>query len=170
MLYLISEGNEKALEIMLEKYQNLILSKIYKFNISYNQKDDFYQEGCLALLNSIHVYNPKYNKSFTRFFEMVLTRKFISLIKKESKPLYIVSDETLNNYIVSEDERYYIKEKDIEYAKRNLSSIEYDVFYEHYYLEKSIDDIVKKFGYTEKRIYNAIYRIKRKMKPMREFS
>ena len=44
---------------MLEKYQNLIRSKIYRFNIYYSQREDFYQEGCLVLLEAIHKFDAK---------------------------------------------------------------------------------------------------------------
>ncbi|QVK21494.1 sigma-70 family RNA polymerase sigma factor [Mycoplasmatota bacterium] len=166
MLYLISEGNEKALEIMLEKYKKLILSKIYRFNIRQNQKEDYFQEGCSILLEAIKVFNPKFNKTFTRFFELLLVRRFMSLLKKESKTLYSISDEDLSKFIVKEEEVIMIQDNHLDLAKETLSEVEYLIFYELYYLENGIRETSMKLGYSEKRIYNAIYRIKNKMKTL----
>lgn len=155
---------------MLEKYKKLILSKIYRFNIRQNQKEDFFQEGCSILLEAIRVFNPKYNKTFTRFFELLLVRKFMSLLRKESRTLYSISDDDLNKLVVKEEEVIIIQSVHIEYAKEVLSKIEYSIFHELYYLENGVRDTSLNLGYTEKRIYNAIYRIKNKMKSFRDVS
>lgn len=155
---------------MLEKYQNLIRSKIYRFNIHYSQREDFYQEGCLVLLEAIHKFDSKFGKSFTRFFELLLVRKYLTLLKKLNKPLAILSEEIISNIVVEEEERYYITQKHIDKALEVLTSTEYDVFYEHYVLSKKIADICEKLSLPEKKVYNALYRIKIKLRCYRELS
>ena len=167
---MIEEGNEVARDIMLEKYHNLIRSKIYRFNIHRSQHEDFYQEGCLSLLDAIRKFDPKFNKTFTRFFELLLVRKFLTLLKKANKPLAILSEEIINTIVVEEPETYYITSKHVEKAQEVLTESEFNVFYEHYVRNRKIINISKLFGMKEKRVYNALYRIKIKLRCFKEIS
>lgn len=155
---------------MLEKYENLIRSKIYRFNIYRSQHDDFYQEGCLSLLEAIRKFDPKFNKSFTRFFELLLVRKFMTLLKKANKPLAILSEEIINTIRVEETKTDYITNNHIEKAFEVLTEKEFDVFYEFYVHNKKIGFITKKFGMNDKRVYNALYRIKLKLHCFKDLS
>lgn len=163
-MYLIEEGNETAKEIMLEKYQNLIRSKIYRFNIHYAQVEDFYQEGCLVLLEAIRKFDSKYGKSFTRFFELLLVRKFLTLLKKNNKPMAILSEEIINTIQVEEIESVYVTKKHVDMARDALTETEYKIFYEYYVCNEKIADICNKYELGEKKVYNALYRIKIKLR------
>ncbi len=155
---------------MYDKYQNLIRSKIYRFNIHYSQIEDFYQEGCLVLLEAIRKFDTKFGKSFTRFFELLLVRKFLTLLKKYNKPLSILSEEIINTIHIEEEERYYITNKHIEVAFEVLTESEFDVFYEHYVNNEKIKDLCKVLSLPEKKVYNALYRIKIKLRCYKSLS
>jgi RNA polymerase sporulation-specific sigma factor len=170
LLYLIEEGNEVAKDIMLKKYENLIKSKISRFNIHYSQYEDFYQEGCLVLLEAIHKFDVKYGKSFTRFFELLLVRKFLTLLKKLNKPVVTLSEEIISTIRVEEEEPIYMTEKHLVIAREELTEVEYDVFFEHYVRNKKIKEICAKYLLPEKKVYNALYRIKLKLRRFKELS
>jgi DNA-directed RNA polymerase specialized sigma subunit len=57
LLYLIRENCEVALDIMFSKYVPLIKSRIRSFHIKEWNKEDFFQEGLISLINiSIYYY------------------------------------------------------------------------------------------------------------------
>lgn len=170
LLYLIEEGNDSAKEIMIEKYQNLIRSKIYRFNIHKDQMEDFFQEGCLVLLEAIHKYDSGFGKSFTRFFELLLVRKFLTILKKHNKPLSILSEEIVNSFQIEEEEAVYITKSHVDMAEKVLTKVEFDIFTEHYIYEHKIAQICKHLKLKEKKVYNALYRIKIKLRCFRELS
>ncbi len=155
---------------MVKKYENLIKSKISRFNIHSSQYEDFYQEGCLVLLEAIRKFDVKYGKSFTRFFELLLVRKYLTLLKKLNKPIVTLSEEIMNTIRVDEEEAYYITRKHLEVAKEELTLVEYDVFFEHYVQNKKIKEICYKYSLPEKKVYNALYRIKLKLRRFKELS
>ena len=155
---------------MLEKYENLIYSKIHRFNINKSQREDYFQEGQSALLESIRKFDPKYKKTFTRFFEMVLVRRFMSLLNKGNKPLYYVEESSLRNFVVKETVNLILTEEKLEEFNEILSGIEFKIFKSLYFDERSITETSNKLGCSEKRIYNAIYRIKNKLRGRIEIS
>ena len=122
------------------------------------------------MLDAIRKFDPKFNKTFTRFFELLLVRKFLTLLKKANKPLAILSEEIINTIVVEEPETYYITSKHVEKAQEVLTESEFNVFYEHYVMNRKIINISKLFGMKEKRVYNALYRIKIKLRCFKEIS
>ena len=65
ILYQIKEGNQEALHLMFEKYNNLIAKKIFQFNLQYDF-EDMMQEGRMMLFKSIREFQDKHQKSFTK--------------------------------------------------------------------------------------------------------
>ena len=69
LLYLIHENSYEALRVMFQKYQKLIYSKIYKYHFLDCFFDDLVQECNMVLYKAIMVFNDRYNKTFTKYFE-----------------------------------------------------------------------------------------------------
>jgi len=106
------------------------------------------------LHKAVITFNEDKNKTFTRYFELILKRRFWALLKR--LPKYEIKEipEIQGGYMISEGEMEYPDLK---------SKLELDV-YEMYYLnQEGIKLISQKTGYTAKQIYNAIYRIKDKL-------
>lgn len=172
LLYLIYEGEEEALGILIEKYIPLIYKRIRAFKIKGEYEDDYFQEGLLSLFNSTRIFNPMYTKSFNKFFDMVLQRRYQTLLQKNKKKFYY---EVLypGDEILREDGVIYtdpiLSALDREEEIRNidtslLSKWEKEVFDLRYLNSYSVDEIVKKYNCSSKKVYNAIYQIKRKLK------
>lgn len=164
LLYLIKERNDDAYEIMYEKYQPLIYSKLIKFNIVESQREDFHQEGCKTLMEAIKKYDDKYSKSFTRFFELLLVRRFMALLNKTNKPIIYKSDIVMDFQEIKEEHIIYLTKNDIEMARNILNDLEYSIFYHHYVKERKISEVAKELKIPIKRVYNAIYRLKQKLR------
>ena len=102
LLYLISEQDELALDIMYKKYIPLIKARIAAFRIKEFNREDFFQEGLFMLHKAISTYRPDSGKTFNKYFDMILQRHYIQLRRKESKHFYNV---------VLTDELDYLKEE-----------------------------------------------------------
>ncbi len=165
LIYLIRSGSEIALNILLKKYDNLIYKKIIDFKVFSYDFEDFFQEGLMILNNAIFEFNEIYNKSFTKFLELLLNRRF-SRIRGNSfykNKFYILNDSLTNNLIgeVFEefDYSYYAK-----YNNYDFSNFEKIIFDEYFLKNKKIDAISNEYNIDKKKIYNSISRIKEKIK------
>jgi RNA polymerase sporulation-specific sigma factor len=166
LLYLINTGSDEALEIMLKKYEKLIYSMIHKFHVFNSNFDDAVQEARMSLLKSIKKYSEFENKTFTKFFELILERKLIDLYHIEIKNkkidehllsfnndiVYVVEDK-LDNLILKEN-----------FAKQfyKLSSFEQQVYERKFIEKKKVREISVDLNQSSVKISNAIQRIKRK--------
>lgn len=85
LLYLINECSEEAYSILNQKYKPLILSKIKKYNLRKHEAEEYYSEALICFHKAIKTYDDKYFISFNRYFDMILSRKFIDLNKKKTE-------------------------------------------------------------------------------------
>lgn len=162
LLYLIKNHDEEALEIMFKKYENLIYSKILKYRFPLNAIEDYLQEGRMALLKAIETYQESYEKTFTRYFELVLQNRFNTLYQENKKyynSIVLVENDTLDiNAKNNKNEN-----KDMMIDIDNLSDFEKTIFNLYYLNNCSIEDIAETIKMTPKQVYNSIYRVKKKI-------
>lgn len=156
LLYLIhQEKDEIACNYMFKKYHRLIWKNVHIMNIKTYDHDDFYQEGLLMLDKAIKTFSEDKNKSFTRYFELILKRHFYYL--KRTLPLYLLCEDT--SFV--KGATYIEEELDLSF----LSSVmEKDIMIAYFDQGMKIKDIEQSLPYTKKQIYNTIYRIKEKYK------
>ena len=161
LLYLISENDDEALEILIEKYKNLIRSKIKSFKFEKEVEKEYFLVGLEMLDKAIKLYQKEKNLSFNRFFEIILERKFIDLYRKEkSTELLIYNNELIDQVIDYNTIEEKIK---IDYFKFELSEFEKLVYKEIYIEKRSVEDTCLALNCERKRIYDAIARIKKKL-------
>ncbi len=165
IINLIREGNDEALTLLFEKYTPMIYKKIDLFNLNY-EREDIFQEGLMMLHKSLMKYDDKYGKTFTRYFEMNLERKLMSIINKKVRRYEIFSKNVAflyeSNCEKGENSVYfnlYIKE-----LKKILTKTEILVYTLRELENYSIEYIKTKYGLGEKVIYNSMYRAKAKIK------
>jgi len=164
IISLIREGDQDALQLMFEKYTPLIYKKIYHFHLGY-EKEDIHQECLMVLYNSILKFNMDIRKTFTRYFEMNLERKLISIVTKKVRRQQIMEENidyiyTLNSpselkdkyfpLYVEEISKILTKTENLVYTLRELKNYSIEYIKENYQLE-------------EKVIYNSLYRAKIKI-------
>lgn len=178
----IKEQNEEANEIMYIKYKPLIVSiaKRYYRKSSGLDLNDLINEGMLGVFNAILTYNETLDIPFYSYVKTCIESKIIATFNKnltlKNKMLNdsVSFDNTNDEYnienIISEDKNALInlldKEKEAyldKYLKDILTDLEYKIF--KYRLKgfdyKEISHILDK---DKKKIDNALYRIKKKLK------
>ncbi len=169
LLYLISESNEDALEILLTKYDNLIYSKLNKLNFPYPDMEDYLQESRMLLKEAIDKYDDSYGKTFAKFFELLLIRFLYrekGKIIKNSK-LFYSETAVLNVVTVKENAEQYVCVEEIkDKIKEILNDSERKIYLLYFVKNYSIDSIAIKLGIKKKAIYNKIYNIKEKIKEL----
>ncbi len=165
IIYSIREGNEEALDLMFRKYKNLIAKKIYKFNLQY-EYDDILQEGLMILYKSIRVFSEDFHKSFTRYFEMNLERKLMTIVTKKRRRYEIFNSNELyiyeHNHNVNGNSVYFeLYKKEI---AKILTKEEYLVYTLRELQNFSVKYIANKTDINEKRIYNTLHKVKVKIR------
>ncbi len=126
-------------------------------HIDQKEQDDFFQEGILILYRAVQTFDESKNKTFTRYFELILKRHFYHLISK------------LPKYLLYEDSNFmecfaYHESDDSQDFVKNCSDFEKQI-YQAYFIEKqAVKRISINMACDPKKIYNAIFRIKEKYK------
>ena len=160
LLYLIYEKNDFALEIMYEKYAPLIHARIRDFRIQRN-KEDFFQEGLLVLNKAINRFNMNYNKTFTKYFDLILQRRFIQILRKEKNYFY--------NQVLLDDVDFIVEEEEEVYQERPssfgfFSKLENDIYYLSVIEKRKAKVIANQLSMDIRIVYNTLGRIRKKLR------
>lgn len=182
---LAQQGDEDALEYLLNKYKNFVRSKARSYFLIGADHEDIVQEGMIGLYKAIRDFKPEKLSSFRAFAELCITRQIITAIKTATrqkhiplnsyvslnKPIYDEeSDRTLLDVItegrVANPEDMLISQEDVGLIEdrigQMLSSLEREVL--SAYLDgKSYQEIADKLGRHVKSIDNALQRVKHKL-------
>lgn len=178
-------GNGRALEYLLNKYQNFVKSKAKSYFLIGADKEDIYQEGMIGLFKSIRDFKDDKLASFKVFAELCITRQIITAVKTATrqkhiplntyislnKPIYDEeSDRTLLDIIsgikVSDPEELIIGREELSNIENKiqevLSDLEMKVL-SSYLDGKSYQEIACDLDRQAKSIDNALQRVKRKL-------
>lgn len=159
LLYLVYEGEKEAYDMLFEKYFGLIYKRAVGFKIKSKNFDDFLQEGLMSLDVAIYTYNPQFQKSFTRYFDMILQRKFISILRKESGYFYNVT--LVGTYDSVEEEHPTFNGKIMDF---DFTDFEKRIFSLKFLKNFKAVEISNYLNCDIKKVYNSLYTIKEKMK------
>ena len=185
LLEQVKNGNNEALETLINKYKDLVNMKVGKYFIIGAEKEDIYQEGIIGLYKAIKSFDFEKQNSFKTFANLCIERQLITAIKTSNRQKHM----PLNSYLSLNGAAYEDDENDTslieifnshtvedpletitkkEYYKsvedkieENLSSFEKKVL--HRYVEgESYTTIAQKLDSPVKSIDNAIQRIRKK--------
>ena len=163
LLYMIGEDSKEALEIMFEKYKPLINYRIKSFNIRESYIEDYYQECLIALYDATKRYDSNSNISFTKFLDLILQRKIMSLLRKNKKYFEVnCICENVDIVEAYESRKENLFEEKIEELENKLSTFELKVFELKYKKELKNKEIAKALDVGIDKVYNACDRIKSK--------
>jgi RNA polymerase sporulation-specific sigma factor len=180
-----SDGNDRAIEMLLNRYRHYARAKARSYFLSGADKDDIIQEGMIGLYKAIRDYRHEKNIAFRAFAELCITRQIITAIKtatrQKHQPLnsyvslsrgtasddddrslvdILVSDHSPDpaDVVIDSEEMSVIRSS----MGRVLSKFEIQVM--QLYVEgKSYQQIAELLGKHAKSIDNALQRIKRKL-------
>lgn len=165
LLYLIQEDNEEALELMFQKYEPLIRGKIKKFQIDEIFLEDYFQEGRIMLLKAIKLYDTSSQKTFNKYFDLILTNRFITLLrknKKHSSVTYVLEEEIEDQY-----QRSIEALEDVDFSNLKLSNLEKEIYKLRFLRNHKVSYICQTLNINEKTVYNTIQRIKIKLENLK---
>ena len=93
---LIKQDNDnKALELLLDKYKELVNMKVGKYFIIGAEKEDMIQEGMIGLYKAIQNFECDKQSSFKSFANMCVERQMITAIKTSNRQKHM----PLNGYL-----------------------------------------------------------------------
>ena len=185
LLLRIKEGNNAALEELINKYKNFVRAKAKTYFLVGADKEDIVQEGMIGLFKAIRDFKDDKLVSFKSFAEICVTRQIITAIKTATrqkhmplnsyislnKPVFEDDGErtlmdTINHDSVSDPEVLFISKEELHRIEGKinevLSSFELEVLY-LYLQDKSYNEIATKLNKEVKSVDNALQRIKKKV-------
>ena len=137
----IKSGNEEPLSFLLEKYKDLVNSKVSKYFIIGAEKEDTIQEGMIGLFKAIKSYNSEMQSSFKSFANICIERQLITAIKTSNRQKH----QPLNSYLSLNTAAYNNNEDD---------SVELLETFNSKTMEDPLETIMKKEQYNE--VENAV--------------
>lgn len=181
----IKEGDEQALSFLLEKYKDLVNSKVGKYFIIGAEREDIIQEGMIGLYKAIKNFDSCKQNTFKTFANICVERQLITAIKSSNRQKHI----PLNSYLSLNTSAYDNDEDGAEMIEtfdsktiedpldtimkkeyfeeiqntmhKSLSKFEEKVL-ERYMQGESYEIIAKKLDTPIKSVDNAIQRIRKK--------
>lgn len=187
IIELLEQGDEKAKDLIYEKYGYIIdvmLKKYYKgISIFLIDKEELRCEALVGFSNGINHYLENKEASLATFLSICTARKIIQYFEKNNSSKYRFMKDTLSieyepqsgksiydlyaasnateplNTLTSEENVKDI----INLSKETLSPFEYRVF-KYMVSGLNYNAIAKKLDKTPKQIDNTMYRIKSKLK------
>lgn len=157
LLYLISENDDEARLMLFEKYLPLIKNKIKQLQLWPSEVDEYYQEGLICLNKAINSYNSHTYQSFNHYFQIILKRRYIDLLRRKKQTEKITYQNDLEEYVSDHMSQHILKETPL-----NLSNFEQEVYQYRFILEMKPKEIAVKMQCEIRQVYDAIDRIKRK--------
>ena len=181
----IKEGDEQALSFLLDKYKDLVNSKVGKYFIIGAEREDIIQEGMIGLYKAIRGFDHCKQNTFKTFANLCIERQLITAIKSSNRQKHM----PLNSYLSLNTSAYddegdgtelletfevntiedpletIMKQEsfnEIQNAvQKSLSKFEEQVL-ERYMQGESYEVIAKRLDTPVKSVDNAIQRIRKK--------
>ena len=177
-----------AVDVIMNKYKNLVRKKALSMFILGADKDDLIQEGMIGLYKAIRDYDIGRDASFATFADLCVSRQIYSAIQASSRKKHAPLNSYISIYERREDlqddsvvaledvletnsslipEQHIIDQENLQSLEksieRDLSPMEMQVF-DLYITGMSVKEISAVLGRDEKSTDNAMQRIKNKLK------
>ena len=102
LLVKIKDGDEKALEQLINNYKEIVNMKVSKYFIVGAEKEDIFQEGMIGLYKAIKSYDSEKQNSFKTFANLCIERQLITAIKTSNRQKHL----PLNSYLYLNNNAY----------------------------------------------------------------
>lgn len=187
LMYLVSENEEEANEVIFKKYEPVIEYYAKQFmslaegkGLDYN---DLFQEGLIGLNSAINNYREHKNIKFSTFAFICIKRKMLTAIKKASRKKHSILNDSYSLDYQNRHDKYDFSNsiilsnssvEDLLVGKEDLTSFyemlndELTAFEKEVYELRlngfSYDEIAGLLNKTNKSIESALFRIRTKLK------
>ena len=91
----IKDGDEQALTFLLDKYKDLVNTKVGKYFIIGAEREDIVQEGMIGLYKAIKGFDNCKQNTFKTFANLCIERQLITAIKSSNRQKHM----PLNSYL-----------------------------------------------------------------------
>ena len=148
----IKNGDENALNQIMEKYKNFVYAKAKTFFIVGAEQEDMIQEGMIGLFKAIKGYDCEKDVSFSAFADLCIRRQIISAIKASTRQKHIPLNSylSLNKSSFDDDtDREVIEELDMDTVPDPLDTITQKETYQN--IELKMSEILSNF---EQQVFN----------------
>lgn len=183
LISLVQNGDAKALDFVLKKYNNIVNIKANKYFAAGIEKDDIIQEGMIGLYKATKSYDTEKQNSFKNFANLCVERQLITVIKSANrqKNMPLNSAFSLNTPIYESEDADVIEVLDLKTAEDPLETITKKEYFnlveqkmdeclsdfekkvlKYYKLGKSYIDIAEAVDSKVKSVDTAIQRIRKK--------
>lgn len=170
LLYLASSKIDEAIDILIWKYSFLIKSRISSLHIDSSHFDDYFQEGLIILMLAVRKYDEHQNSRFTSFFDLLLKRRLVSVLRKDIKSMQVEKKEIVECNILEETNQKYVFNGQISQMlleetpfMSSLSNFEKKVYDEVFRQNQKVSTIACKYNTEVKRISNTKQRVIKKI-------
>ena len=122
----IKNGDELALNKIMEKYKNFVYSRAKSFFIVGAEQEDIVQEGMIGLFKAIKGYDIEKDVNFKSFADLCIRRQIITAIKASTRQKHMPLNSylSLNKSSFDEDtDREVIEQLDVEMIPDPLDTI-----------------------------------------------
>lgn len=185
LIELLNQGNTQVMDILLEKYKNMVRRKARAMFLVGGDTDDLIQEGMIGLYKAIRDYDNNREASFQTFANLCIDRQIYTAVNSYNRKKH----GPLNSYVsifgteteAGINEEYYVDNhsdenrnpeellidrenvRNIEKAlEKSLSKFELEVI-KMYIDGDGYQEIAKRMDKKPKAIDNALQRIKSKV-------
>lgn len=185
----IHQGEQPAIDYLMEKYKYLVRSKAKALFLIGGDKDDLIQEGMIGLYKAIRDYQSDKDNSFFNFADLCVSRQIYSAIKASNRKKNLPLNHYISIYTPAYSENSEAEDKEelvdiihqknvsnpeeLVIDKENTSMIEYELVRRLSELEKQVLNLyMQDLKYVQiaevlnkepKAIDNALTRIKTKL-------
>ena len=186
----IKQQDQKALECLIERYNDVVSMKANRFFMVGAEKEDMVQEGMIGLYKAVKSFNTEKQNSFKTFANMCIERQLITAVKNSNRQKHIPLNSSISLNAAAYDDNEDMDKMDVldvktlndpsdiiadrEYfenienkIKENLSDFELQVLYE-YEKGKTYAAIAEKLNTKIKSVDTAIQRIRKKANKIKE--
>ena len=151
----IKDGDEQALTFLLDKYKDLVNTKVEKYFIIGAEREDIVQEGMIGLYKAIKSFDPEKQNSFKSFANLCIERQLITAIKSSNRQKHM----PLNSYLSLNMSAYDNEDDDTsiyDIFDANIIEDPLDTITKKEYY-KSVEDIIdKSLSIFEKNVLNEL--------------
>lgn len=176
----IRNGDTDSLDLLIRRYMGLARSMVRKSFLVGGEEEDLYQEGLMAIINAVKLYDKTKNRSFSSFVTTCIKSRIIDTIRTATrykhKPLNEASSlsqtneadliSNTPNQIIDPLDSYLEREWMDNFHKninRLLSPQQKDIL-ELYFKGYSYSEISQKVNLPIKKIDNTLLAIKNKIR------
>ncbi|MCR5527525.1 MAG: sigma-70 family RNA polymerase sigma factor [Lachnospiraceae bacterium] len=172
-------GDNSAADFLMEKYKYLVKLRAKSLYLLGGDRDDLIQEGMIGLYRAICDFDASKEASFETFASLVVSRQIYAAVRTASRKKHFPLNDAMS---IEEDENAQTSEfvnrdydpESLYIDGENLERIEKQIHeslsdFEQYVLERYLNgmtygEIAELTGRDEKSIYNAVGRIRSKLK------